>query len=786
MVERFVYTAGTISVANGASTVTGHGTAWSGRDRAGSQIWAYDGAAPVKVGTVAEVDPRGIYENLSLPLVTDYDGDALDHVDYELIDGAAIANGTTQAAIYARFAAFLEQNMGLVGNLADELDMSLVPNNSLFIDDVTGQIFQWRNGVLAVVYVIGAAYNPRGAWSGATTYAKLDLVSHEGEAYVSNADTNLNHEPDGADAYWTPVGATGGEGPTGPSGPGGPIGPSGPTGPAGASGPSGAAGPTGPTGATGLTGPTGPSGAASSVPGPTGPTGSVGPTGPTGPQGNGLDILGSVPTFGDLPGGATQGDIYHVDADGHLYVWDASVWQDLGDLEGAPGPTGPSGAAGATGPSGPAGATGPSGSAGPTGPTGPTGPVGPTGVVGATGPSGAGGAAGATGPTGPIGITGATGPTGITGATGPTGASAGATVRAATTANITISTALNNADTLDGVTLATGDLVLVKDQTTAADNGIYVVGASPARAAAFDSWDEHTGAWVTVQEGTVNADTAWLCTSNKGGTLGTTAVAFRVRAKRETLLASRTYYVSTSGSDSNDGLTAGAPFATLQKAYDVICTLDLGGFTATIQHAASQTATSGLVVNKLVVGGNVFLDMGGSTLSVTSANCVYVLDVAQSISVQNGTFRTTTSGSCLYAQSPGSKILVGASVTFGATAEYHLRASTGGYIGLQNNYSITGAAVCHMLIALGGTIEGANIVGTLSGTQAYTVFCDCQSGAVFTGYLFTFTGGTITGKRFNVAASGVIQTYGGGANVFPGNATGTGSNPNTSPYGSYL
>ena len=47
-------------------------------------------------------------------------------------------------------------------------------------------------------------------------------------------------------------------------------------------------------------------------------------------------------------------------------------------------------------------------------------------------------------------------------------------VRAATTANITIATALNNGDTLDGVTLATNDLVLVKDQSTAIQNGVYI------------------------------------------------------------------------------------------------------------------------------------------------------------------------------------------------------------------------------------------------------------------------------------------------------------------------
>lgn len=99
-------------------------------------------------------------------------------------------------------------------------------------------------------------------------------------------------------------------------------------------------------------------------------------------------------------------------------------------------------------------------------------------------------------------------------------------VRAATTANITIATALNNGDSLDGVTLATGDLVLVKDQSSAAENGIYIVGASPARAAEFDTYDEHPGSLIAVQEGTSNADTVWLCTSNKGGTLGSTAIVW--------------------------------------------------------------------------------------------------------------------------------------------------------------------------------------------------------------------------------------------------------------------
>lgn len=109
--------------------------------------------------------------------------------------------------------------------------------------------------------------------------------------------------------------------------------------------------------------------------------------------------------------------------------------------------------------------------------------------------------------------------------------------RVATTANITISTALNSGDSIDGVTLANGDRVLVKDQSAAADNGIYVVAASPARAADADSWLELVGAYLSVAEGTVNADTTWLNTANAGGTLGSTAVTFTAQPNLNSLVA---------------------------------------------------------------------------------------------------------------------------------------------------------------------------------------------------------------------------------------------------------
>lgn len=99
-------------------------------------------------------------------------------------------------------------------------------------------------------------------------------------------------------------------------------------------------------------------------------------------------------------------------------------------------------------------------------------------------------------------------------------------VRCATTASVTIATALNAGDTLDGVTLAAGDRVLVKDQGTASQNGIYVVDASPYRAPDMDADEEVLGAAVYVIDGTANAGTAWAVTTATAVTVDTDAIAW--------------------------------------------------------------------------------------------------------------------------------------------------------------------------------------------------------------------------------------------------------------------
>lgn len=102
--------------------------------------------------------------------------------------------------------------------------------------------------------------------------------------------------------------------------------------------------------------------------------------------------------------------------------------------------------------------------------------------------------------------------------------------RVASTANIAVASGLVNGAVVDGITLVTGDRVLLKDQTLPEENGIYIVAASGAasRSVDMDSLtpiDEVNGAWVPVQFGTANAGRIFV-QYGAVNTLGTDAVNF--------------------------------------------------------------------------------------------------------------------------------------------------------------------------------------------------------------------------------------------------------------------
>lgn len=129
-------------------------------------------------------------------------------------------------------------------------------------------------------------------------------------------------------------------------------------------------------------------------------------------------------------------------------------------------------------------------------------------------------------------------------------------VRAASTANLTLS----GAQTIDGVSVIAGDRVLVKNQTTASTNGIYLAASGAwTRATDFDISAEVLGAAVFVSEGTTNGNSVWLQTADAPITLGTTSLVF-------TQIGAGTSYTAGNGVSISGGVVSVDPTVTARKA----------------------------------------------------------------------------------------------------------------------------------------------------------------------------------------------------------------------------
>jgi hypothetical protein len=259
--------------------------------------------------------------------------------------------------------------------------------------------------------------------------------------------------------------------------------------------------------------------------------------------------------------------------------------------------------------------------------------------------------------------------------------------------------------------------------------------------------------------------------------LNSTAFALDTEV-RERLTAARTYYVATTGNDSNDGLTALTPFLTGQKAADVIRdTLDLAGYAVTVQFA-DGTYTDAILCNRTWTGqGTGQVTFQGNTgtpanviFSTTSANAISAVRGAR-ISITGMELRTTTSGYCLDAGAAG-VIGVLAAVRFGTAASGHIVSDSAGLVLLNNSYSIVGAAPFHILVFSGGHVESIGVTVTITGTPAFsTAYAE-----VFRGGSATLSGntysGSATGVRFIVASGGSIMTSAAGLTALPGDAAG--------------
>jgi hypothetical protein len=211
-----------------------------------------------------------------------------------------------------------------------------------------------------------------------------------------------------------------------------------------------------------------------------------------------------------------------------------------------------------------------------------------------------------------------------------------ASVRAATTSDITLSSDLEDGDIVDGVTLATGDRVLVKDQSTGSQNGIYVVKASgaPDRSTDADSGTEVTANFaVFVEEGTVNADSGFTLTNNGAITIGTTALVFtqftglgQVTAGDGLTKTGNTLNVAagTGISITGDAVTNEGVVSITGTADQVVASASTGAVTLSLPQSIGSTSTP--TFGSVTVGSVTLTDalIGTATQAVTTTSATVV------------------------------------------------------------------------------------------------------------------------------------------------------------------
>jgi hypothetical protein len=171
--------------------------------------------------------------------------------------------------------------------------------------------------------------------------------------------------------------------------------------------------------------------------------------------------------------------------------------------------------------------------------------------------------------------------------------------RTIVTTPITISTGLNNGDTQNGIVLATGNVVLLVGQTLPQQNGVYIVGTSPARHPLFSTYDSMLGVQFVINEGPtfgIGAPSIWACNSVPGGTIDTTSLSFEI-------------VVGSLGRQSNDGAFLKAIW------FGLFLLAPASSYSVIVVIAGSYTTSRQLGLN--LNDGNRTLDLSGN-LTVTA------------------------------------------------------------------------------------------------------------------------------------------------------------------------
>jgi hypothetical protein len=218
-----------------------------------------------------------------------------------------------------------------------------------------------------------------------------------------------------------------------------------------------------------------------------------------------------------------------------------------------------------------------------------------------------------------------------------------ASVVAATTTDGTLATAFADGQVLDGVTLATGNRILIKNQTDATANGIYVVAASgaPSRSADMNDGSEFPSAYVFVEQGTVNADTGWVCTNNSPVTLGVTNITWTQFSGAGTYTANNGVVLNGSvfsfAPQSGKGLETGASGAAIKLA--TTSGLNLTSDLAVGAGNGISVLTNTVAIDSSVVVSKYATNVGdGSATSYTITHNLGTRDVIVSVYESSGSY----------------------------------------------------------------------------------------------------------------------------------------------------
>jgi hypothetical protein len=218
-----------------------------------------------------------------------------------------------------------------------------------------------------------------------------------------------------------------------------------------------------------------------------------------------------------------------------------------------------------------------------------------------------------------------------------------ASVVAATTTNGTLATAFANGQVIDGVTLATADRILIKNQTDATANGIYTVNASgaPTRSTDMDAGSEFPSAYVFVEQGTVNADTGWVCTNNAPVTLGSTNIVWTQFSGAGTYTASNGVLLTgsnfTFAPRTGYGLQTGASGAEIKLA--TTSGLNISSDLAVGAGNGISVLTNTVAIDSTVVVSKYAVSIGdGAATSYTVTHNLNTRDVIVSVYESSGSY----------------------------------------------------------------------------------------------------------------------------------------------------